>query len=86
MKWIGCTRRGLTRSHTHRPASYFGRRTPSHALTPAVTDQQDRLQRFYGVGLLAYQGKRLEWEQEVRGVVQSDGGNAYYRWFLGLGL
>ncbi|MEK1942536.1 MAG: spermidine synthase, partial [Pseudomonas sp.] len=56
------------------------------AFTNAVTDQQERLQSFYGVGLLAYQGKRTEWEQAVKGVVQRDGGNPYYRWFLGLGM
>jgi spermidine synthase len=56
------------------------------AFVSAVTDQQERLQSFYGVGLLAYQGKRVEWEQAVRGVMQRDGGNPYYRWFLGVGL
>jgi predicted membrane-bound spermidine synthase len=56
------------------------------ALINKVTDQQERLQSFYGVGLLAYQGKRQEWERAVREVIRRDGGNPYYRWFLGVGL
>ncbi len=55
------------------------------AFVSAVTDQQERLQDFYAVGLLAYQGKRVEWEQRVRGVIARDADNPYYSWFLRVG-
>ncbi len=46
--------------------------------------QQKRLGRFYQVGLHAYKGERHEWGEGVREVMREDGGNPYYRWFLGM--
>ena len=45
--------------------------------------QQKRLARFYQVGLHAYNGERHAWGEGVREVMREDGGNPYYRWFLG---
>lgn len=46
--------------------------------------QQKRLARFYEVGLHAYRGERQAWAEGMREVMREDGGNPYYRWFLGV--
>jgi hypothetical protein len=46
--------------------------------------QQKRLARFYQVGLHAYKGERQAWNEGLREVMREDGGNPYYRWFLGM--
>ncbi|MBM7061820.1 fused MFS/spermidine synthase [Pseudomonas sp. UL073] len=49
----------------------------------ALADQQARLMRFYAVGLFAYTKQRAAWSSAVRQVLAEDGGNPYYRWFIG---
>ncbi|AYC33062.1 spermidine synthase [Pseudomonas cavernae] len=51
----------------------------------ALANQRERLMRFYAVGLYAYNGERQAWEQAVQRVIAEDGGNPYYRWFIGGG-
>ncbi|WP_425343486.1 fused MFS/spermidine synthase [Pseudomonas delhiensis] len=49
----------------------------------AVDDHWARLRRFYDLSLHAYRGDRQAWARDARQVVRDDGGNPYYRWFLG---
>ncbi len=49
----------------------------------AVADERDRLLRFYGAGLHAYNGERQLWVREMQQVMSQDGRNPYYRWFVG---
>ncbi len=49
-----------------------------------LDSQQKRLTRFYQVGLHAYKGERQAWSEGMREVMREDGGNPYYRWFLGV--
>ena len=49
----------------------------------AVADERDRLLRFYGAGLHAYNGERQLWAREMQQVMSQDGRNPYYRWFVG---
>ncbi|HWD31536.1 MAG TPA: fused MFS/spermidine synthase [Pseudomonas sp.] len=49
-----------------------------------LSDQRQRLHRFYQVGLTAYRGQREAWARQVREVAREDGQNPYFRWFLGL--
>ncbi|MCY1495874.1 hypothetical protein D9M68_297860 [compost metagenome] len=49
----------------------------------ALADQRTRLERFYALGLYAYTGQRQAWVRTARQVLAEDGGNPYYRWFLG---
>ncbi|MNP84633.1 hypothetical protein D3C76_1840260 [compost metagenome] len=51
----------------------------------AVNDQWHTLARFYSLSLHAYNGNRQAWSREARELARSDGGNPYYRWFLGAG-
>lgn len=53
------------------------------AFVQEVNNQQQRLLRFYTVGLHAYSGDREAWSRDVRQVIREDGSNPYYRWFLG---
>lgn len=56
------------------------------AFRAAVADERDRLWRFYGAGLHAYNGERELWAREMKRVMIEEGGNPYYRWFVGGGL
>ncbi len=49
----------------------------------AVDDQWQSLRRFYGLSLHAYRGERDAWARDVRQIAREEGGNPYYRWFLG---
>jgi len=53
--------------------------------TARVVDHRQRLQQFYRGSLHAYQGQREAWLEDMREVARGDGGNPYYRWFLGTG-
>ncbi len=53
------------------------------ALRTAIADERDRLSRFYGAGLHAYNGERAAWAREMRRVMNEDGNNPYYGWFVG---
>ncbi len=44
---------------------------------------QQRLMQFYRASLHAYDGDRDAWARDVREVMRGDGGNPYYRWFVG---
>jgi len=55
------------------------------AFASAVNDQWRSLARFYSLSLHAYNGNRQAWAREARELARSDGGNPYYRWFLGAG-
>ncbi|MDT4844945.1 hypothetical protein FQZ97_789170 [compost metagenome] len=55
----------------------------SETFLAEVNAQQRRLLRFYQVGLHAYDGQREAWARGIREVMHEDGGNPYYRWFLG---
>ncbi|WP_372030199.1 fused MFS/spermidine synthase [Pseudomonas kurunegalensis] len=51
----------------------------------SVNDQWRSLALFYSLSLHAYNGNRQAWAREARELARSDGGNPYYRWFLGAG-
>ncbi|MCY1483283.1 Polyamine aminopropyltransferase [compost metagenome] len=51
----------------------------------AVEDEWRSLSRFYGLTLHAYRGNRQAWARELRELMREDGGNPYYRWFIGEG-
>ncbi|MCE7761323.1 spermidine synthase [Pseudomonas putida] len=53
------------------------------AFASAVNDQWRSLARFYSLSLHAYNGNRQAWAREARELARSEGGNPYYRWFLG---
>ncbi|HKS11939.1 MAG TPA: fused MFS/spermidine synthase [Pseudomonas sp.] len=55
------------------------------AFASAVNDQWNTLARFYGLSLHAYNGNRQAWAREALELARSDGGNPYFRWFLGSG-
>ncbi|MBB3105097.1 fused MFS/spermidine synthase [Azomonas macrocytogenes] len=59
-------------------------RNTDEAMNVALRDQQQRLWRFYEVGLHAYRGERQAWAREFAEVMREDGGNPYYRWFFGM--
>lgn len=42
-----------------------------------------RLMQFYRASLHAYDGNRDAWARDIREVMLGDGGNPYYRWFVG---
>ncbi|UVL37943.1 fused MFS/spermidine synthase [Pseudomonas sp. B21-040] len=46
---------------------------------------QQRLMQFYRASLHAYDGDRDAWARDIREVMMGDGGNPYYRWFVGDG-
>ena len=49
----------------------------------SVDEYWARLRRFYDLSLHAYRGDRQAWARDARQVAIDDGGNPYYRWFLG---
>ncbi|MNJ76034.1 hypothetical protein D3C77_732330 [compost metagenome] len=52
------------------------------ALQASVEDEWQVLRGFYGLTLLAYNGNRQAWAREVRQLMQTDGRNPYFRWFI----
>ncbi|MNL42076.1 hypothetical protein D3C87_1645130 [compost metagenome] len=44
---------------------------------------RQRLMQFYRASLHAYDGDRDAWARDIREVMRGDGGNPYYRWFVG---
>ncbi|BCX68493.1 fused MFS/spermidine synthase [Pseudomonas izuensis] len=44
---------------------------------------RQRLMQFYRASLHAYDGDRDAWGRDIREVMAGDGGNPYYRWFVG---
>ncbi|MHC2148873.1 spermidine synthase [Pseudomonas sp. 210_17 TE3656] len=54
-------------------------------LQASVEDEWQVLRGFYGLTLLAYNGNRQAWAREVRQLMQTDGRNPYFRWFIGGG-
>lgn len=44
---------------------------------------QQRLMQFYRASLHAYDGDRDAWARDIREVMQGDGANPYYQWFVG---
>lgn len=44
---------------------------------------RQRLMQFYRASLHAYDGDREAWGRDIREVMLGDGGNPYYRWFVG---
>lgn len=54
-------------------------------LRGAVEDRWRSLARFYGLTLHAYNGNRQAWAREMQQLARDDGGNPYYRWFMGAG-
>ncbi|MGF6691809.1 spermidine synthase [Metapseudomonas resinovorans] len=54
-------------------------------LRGAVEDDWQALGRFYAVTLHAYNGNRQAWARGMQHLVQQDGDNPYYRWFIGGG-
>lgn len=44
---------------------------------------RQRLMQFYRASLHAYEGDRDAWGRDIREVMQGDGGNPYFRWFVG---
>ncbi|UCF20959.1 MAG: fused MFS/spermidine synthase [Gemmatimonadota bacterium] len=52
-------------------------------LSESIAAERRTLWGFYQAGLHAYAGERAEWAALIRQVLQEDGDNPYYRWFLG---
>ncbi|MHC8314223.1 spermidine synthase [Pseudomonas sp. LB3P31] len=48
-----------------------------------MNNHQQRLMQFYRASLHAYDGDRDAWARDARDVMRGDGGNPYYRWFMG---
>jgi hypothetical protein len=48
-----------------------------------MNTHQQRLMQFYRANLHAYDGDRDAWARDAREVMRGDGGNPYYRWFMG---
>ena len=44
---------------------------------------RQRLMQFYRASLHAYDGDRDAWARDIREVMSGDGGNPYFRWFVG---
>ena len=44
---------------------------------------RQRLMQFYRSSLHAYDGDREAWARDIREVINGDGSNPYYRWFVG---
>ena len=53
--------------------------------TERMNVHQQRLMQFYRASLHAYDGDREAWARDIREVMMGDGGNPYYRWFVGGG-
>jgi len=51
--------------------------------TERMNTHQQRLMQFYRASLHAYDGDRDAWSRDIREVMRGDGGNPYYRWFVG---
>jgi predicted membrane-bound spermidine synthase len=51
--------------------------------TERMNTHQQRLMQFYRASLHAYDGDRDAWARDVREVMRGDGGNPYFRWFVG---
>jgi spermidine synthase len=60
-------------------------RGTDEAFLAALADERNRLFRFYGAGLYAYNGERELSAREMNRVMREDGRNPYYRWFVGRG-
>ncbi|MBZ9785640.1 fused MFS/spermidine synthase [Pseudomonas sp. REP124] len=53
------------------------------AFTERMDTHRQRLMQFYRASLHAYDGDRDAWARDIREVMRGDGGNPYYRWFVG---
>lgn len=53
------------------------------AFTERMQAHRQRLMQFYRASLHAYDGDRDAWARDIREVMQGDGGNPYFRWFVG---
>ena len=51
--------------------------------TERMNIHQQRLMQFYRASLHAYDGDRDAWSRDIREVMRGDGGNPYFRWFVG---
>lgn len=60
---------------------------PLHNADAGFNERMDthrqRLMQFYRASLHAYDGDRDAWARDIREVMRGDGGNPYYRWFVG---
>ncbi|WP_285415403.1 fused MFS/spermidine synthase [Pseudomonas sp. efr-133-TYG-5] len=53
------------------------------AFIERMNAHRQRLMQFYRASLHAYDGDRDAWGRDIREVMQGDGGNPYFRWFVG---
>jgi predicted membrane-bound spermidine synthase len=51
--------------------------------TQRMEAHRQRLMQFYRASLHAYDGDRDAWARDIREVMSGDGGNPYFRWFVG---
>lgn len=51
--------------------------------TQRMEVHRQRLMQFYRASLHAYDGDREAWARDIREVMSGDGGNPYFRWFVG---
>ncbi|USW94009.1 fused MFS/spermidine synthase [Pseudomonas proteolytica] len=58
-------------------------RNADPAFLRTLDAEQQRLMQFYRASLHAYEGDRAAWGRDIRQVLQEDGANPYYRWFVG---
>jgi spermidine synthase len=54
----------------------------SEPLMTEIATERRRLMDFYQAGLYAYAGERARWAENMDKVLNEDGSNPYYRWFL----
>ncbi|QLG93410.1 fused MFS/spermidine synthase [Pseudomonas yamanorum] len=55
------------------------------AFLRTLDSERQRLMQFYRASLHAYDGDRAAWGRDIGEVLRGDGGNPYYRWFVGDG-
>lgn len=53
------------------------------AFNERMRTHRQRLMQFYRASLHAYEGDRDAWGRDIREVMRGDGGNPYFRWFVG---
>jgi spermidine synthase len=58
-------------------------RNADEGFVERMNTHQQRLMQFYRASLHAYDGDRDAWARDIREVMRGDGGNPYYRWFVG---
>ena len=51
-------------------------------LRRSVGNERAALMTFYSAGLHAYKGEQADWGRAMQAVMEADGGNPYYQWYV----